>query len=99
MMRIHTVLNEKNLTIGFLNSFGLMHLTKNGLHCPSVFINCSNDFLNCEDKVGVLFRVSEPMFKSELNICCKNLFFDTWISCSRSAEKLSLFFSRNPLVS
>ena len=87
------------LTIGFFVSFGLIHLTKNGLHCPNVFINCSKDFLNWEDKVGVRLRVSDPIFKSELNICCKNLFLDTCISWSKSAEKLSLFFSRNPLVS
>ena len=84
MSHNHTIGNHnvkhvqlETLTIGFLNSFGLIHLTKNGLHCPSVFINCSNDFLNCEDKVGVRLRVSDPMFKSEPNICCKNLFFDT----------------------
>ena len=33
-------------TFGFLNSFGLTHLTKKGLHCPKVAMSKSRDFLN-----------------------------------------------------
>ena len=87
------------LTIGFLYSFGLMHLMKKGLHWLKVFINDSRDFLNCDDKVGALFRVSEPMFRSSLNRFCRNLFLDTWISWSKSAENVSRFFSKKFLVS
>ena len=38
-------------TKGFLNSLGLTHLMKKGLHSPSVFISRSVDFLNCDDRV------------------------------------------------
>ena len=85
--------------MGFLYSFGLMHLIKNGLHWLNVFIRDSRDFLNCDDRVGALFLVSEPMLRSSLNKVCRNLFLETWINCSKSALKVSLFFSRKFLVS
>ena len=54
------------LTMGFLYSLGLIHLTKNGLHWPRVFMRDSRDFLNCEERVGARFLVSDPMFRSSL---------------------------------
>lgn len=49
------------LTMGFLNSLGLMHLMKKGWQLAKVFIRASRDFLNCADSVGARLRVSEPM--------------------------------------
>lgn len=86
-------------TIGFLNSFGLTHRTKKGLHWPKVCMSISKLFLNCDDKVGARFLVSDPMLKSPANICCKNRFLDTWINWRRSALNVSLFLSRKLLVS
>ena len=54
--------------MAFLNSFGLMHRTKKGLHLLRVFMRASNDFLNCEDNVGALFLVSDPMLMSSWKI-------------------------------
>jgi hypothetical protein len=31
-----------------------------------VFMRDSRDFLNCEERVGARFRVSDPMFRSSL---------------------------------
>lgn len=39
------------LTIDFLDSFGFIHLIKNGLQLLSVFINSSRESLNCEANV------------------------------------------------
>ena len=87
-------------TSGFLNSFGLMHLMKNGLHSPRVVISRSKDLLNCAERVTVflLFWSFPNIFKSSANKEWRNLFLVVGISARRSPLKLSLFFSRNPLV-
>ena len=51
---------KTQVTNGFLNSFGLIHLTKNGWQAWSVFIRESKDFLNCAPSDGDLFLVSSP---------------------------------------
>jgi hypothetical protein len=56
----------------------------------------SSDFLNCVDSVGALFLVSEPIPMSSANSSLRKLLEEMWISCRRSALKVSLFFSRNP---
>ena len=88
-----------NLTRGFLNSLGLMHRTKKGLHWLRAVISASRLFLNCVLSVGARFRVSDPMLRSEEKICCRKRFLETWISCRRSAEKVSRFLSRKLRVS
>lgn len=64
----------RNFTIGFLYSFGLMHLMKKGWQLHSVFMSESKDFLNCVDNVGALFLVSEPIPMSSTKQACRNLF-------------------------
>ena len=67
----------KKPTKGFLNSFGLTHLTKKGLHCSSVVINRSRDFLNCDARVIIfLLLLSFPrLWMSSANRDWTNLFF------------------------
>lgn len=85
-------------TIGFFNSFGLIHLIKNGWQVHSVFISKSKDFLNCVDNVGARFLVSDPIAISSANKTFRNLFEETWINCRRSALNVSRFFSRKPVL-
>lgn len=92
----HNVLSN---IIGFFNSFGLMQRMKNGWQLDSVLINESKLFLNCVDKVGVLFLVSDPIPISSAKICCRNLLPLIVISWSKSGLKVSRFFSKKPLVS
>ena len=47
-------------TIGFLNSFGLIHLTKNGWQAFRVAIRDSRDFLNWEPSVVLRLVVFLP---------------------------------------
>lgn len=70
---------------------------KNGWHVHKVFISKSNDFLNCVDKVGVLFLVSEPMTISSANNVFKNEFVEMCINCNKSMLNVSRFFSRKPI--
>ena len=84
------------LTIGFLNSLGLTHLTKNGWHAESVRISRSSDCLNCAPSVGVRFRVSVPMATSSLKSPLRYLNLDRWMTWIRSALNVSRFFSRKP---
>jgi hypothetical protein len=48
------------LTMGFLNSLGLMQRTKKGWQAPSVRISSSRDRLNWLLSVGERFLVSAP---------------------------------------
>lgn len=64
------------LTIGFLYSFGLMHLMKKGWQLHKVFMRESSDFLNCVDNVGALFLVSDPIPMSSTKQAWRNLFDD-----------------------
>lgn len=89
-------MNLYYLTIGFLNSLGFMQRMKKGWHVLRVFIKQSRDFLNCVDNVGVLFLVSDPIPISSANNSFRNLLFEIWINCNKSALNVSLFFSRNP---
>lgn len=85
------------LTIGFLNSLGLMHRMKNGWQELSVFMSASRDFLNWVESVGVRLRVSAPMPMSSANSSLRNLLLERVTSCSKSALNVSLFFSRKPI--
>lgn len=87
---------EKNNTIGFLYSFGLIHLIKKGWQEQRVFIRESKDFLNWVDKVGALFLVSEPIPMSSANNSFRNLLLEMWTNWRRSALNVSLFFSKKP---
>ncbi len=88
--------NTKQLTLGFLCSFGLIHLTKNGWHAPSVFISASRDFLNCAPKVGGFFLVSDAALMSAVKSIFKYLLPEVSISWTKSGLKVSLFLSRKP---
>ena len=69
---------------------------KKGWQLLKVFISKSRDFLNWVDNVGARFLVSEPIPMSSANNSWRNLFDEIWINWSRSALKVSRFFSRNP---
>lgn len=71
---------------------------KNGWQVHKVFISRSKDFLNCVDKVGALFLVSEPITISSANKVFKYLFVEISINCNKSALNVSRFFSRKPVL-
>ena len=90
------IYKTQGLTIGFLNSLGLIQRMKKGWQLLKVFISKSRDFLNWVDNVGARFLVSEPIPMSSANKSWRNLFVEIWINWRRSALKVSRFFSRNP---
>ena len=84
------------LTPALLCSFGLMHLTKNGWHCPRVFMSESRDFLNCVPRVGDFLRVSPLCLMSWKNRRLRYLFPAVSMSLMKSGLKVSRFLSRKP---
>ena len=85
------------ITLGFFNSFGLMHRTKKGWQALSVFMSRSSDCRNCVPRVGVRLRVSVPIENSSLKRPLRYLNLDLWMTWTRSALNVSRFFSKKPV--